>query len=77
MYLSFYPKGSFAGLGFFGEQVATIRLPEGDLSCPGDLEGLFCTGVCFNLGHKMLFSVYPAGVPEQTGLLWNRLGQYV
>ena len=53
--LSFHAEGALAGLGFLGEQVATVGLPEGDLSGPGDFEGLFGPGVSFNLRHDESF----------------------
>lgn len=48
------PQGTLALLGFLGQQVALERLGEGDLASTSYLERLFCSGMCFNLGHFAL-----------------------
>jgi hypothetical protein len=74
MYFTGNPERAFTLVRFFGQQVATGGFPVGDLTGTGNLESFLCPGMGFNLRHDCIFSVYPAGVPEQTGRLWDRLG---
>ncbi len=74
MYLTGYPQGAFALVGFLGQEVSTCGLPECDLTGAADLEGLLGPGVGLYLWHEKRFSVYPAGASAQAENLWDLVG---
>ena len=67
-------EGAFTLVRLFSQQVATGGFPVSNFTGTGNFESFLGPGVGFNLRHDDIFSVYPAGVPEQTERLWNHLG---